>query len=180
MFGCKINTPKKAFTLVEIILVVFIISIVYIVMISNINNSSSINNKLVLKNIKQKLLTYDFKDNIELKCINEGNLCFIFVDGNIIDEKIENLFKTKPTVYTYDTKLNIIEFDELEFEKLETYDVCFAYKINKYLKIDDMIVQLDDKIYIFNSIDKKAVLIEYLSDVNNYFDDKKQEVKDAF
>ncbi|MCK5293960.1 MAG: prepilin-type N-terminal cleavage/methylation domain-containing protein [Arcobacteraceae bacterium] len=172
---------KQAFTLIEIIIVVIIIGIVYYFSLSNLNVNSLVKrDNVVLINIKQKLLKYDFNDNVTLKCIKDGKLCYIFVDGVQEEKSIENLFKQKPTVYTYDKNLDLIEFEDLEFERLESYEVCFEYSINKYQKSKDMVVEVDDKVYIFNSIDKKPTIIEYLSDVSIYFEDKENEVKDAF
>ena len=107
-------------------------------------------------------------------------MCYIFVDGVQEEKSIENLFSHKPTVYIYDKALDTVEFADLEFEKLESYEVCFEYSIDKYQKSKDMIVEVEDKVYIFNSIDRKPTVIEYLSDVSIYFEDKQEEVKDAF
>lgn len=172
---------KKAFTLVEIIIVVFIISLVYYFSISNLNIKSLQNRDNVsIINLKSYLLNQSFNDEITIKCIKDGALCYIIVDGEITDNKIKDLFVTRPNIYTYDKNLDSVEFQDLELEKLESFDVCFEYTIDKDLKSKDMVVEIEDKVYIFNSIHKKPIILDYLSDVSIYFEDKQQELKDAF
>jgi len=178
----KLYNYKKAFTLVEIIIVVIIVGIVYSLVLVNMNKTP-INNthqdKII--NLKQILMRYKFNDNITLKCINEGKLCYILIDDIINkNNKIENLFLTKPTVYTYNKNLEVIEFKDLEFENMESYEVCFKYTIDKFGKTKDMIVEVENKIYLFNSIHNKPKIFEYLSDATNFLEEKKQEFKDAF
>jgi prepilin-type N-terminal cleavage/methylation domain-containing protein len=178
----KIDTKNRySFTLIEIIIVIIILGIVSYFTFSKIDNFTiSTKPNISILNIKDRLLKYDFKDNISLKCINDGALCYIYVDNILSKNTIKNLFKSKPTVYSYSKDLDIIEFEDLELDKLESYEVCFEYTINKYQKTKDFILEVDDKVYIFNSIQQYPISIEYLSDVGDYFDDKKEEMKDAF
>ena len=160
-------------------IVLILISIVYYFAITTLKVNKSINN-VNLYNLKETLLKYSFKESISLKCIKDGKICHIVVDGDIIEDTIENLFDEKPTVYSYDKNLDILEYDDLEIKEFETYEVCFEYNINKYQKTKDIIVEVNNKIYIFNSIHNKPENIEYLNDVGIYFDEKLQKVKDAF
>ena len=180
MFRRKIIT-KPSFTLIEIILVIFIILSVYYLAVTNftlLDKNKKENISLI--NIKSLLLKYQYKDSVELKCIEDGKRCLVFVDGIFYEELKEQLFNERPEVYTYDKKLDMVEYKDLELEKLERFEVVFEYLIDKYNKTRDMIVKSNNKVYIFNSINKKPIVVEYLSDVNDYFDDKISEVKDAF
>ncbi|HIP12333.1 MAG TPA: hypothetical protein EYG97_03750 [Arcobacter sp.] len=160
-------------------IVIILISIVYYFTINTFNIKTQVKN-VNLYNLKEKLLNYGFNNSISLQCINDGKLCHILVDGEVIEDTIVNLFDEKPTVYTYDKKLDIIDYPSLELNKFDIFDVCFVYSINKYQKSNDMIVEVGEKVYIFNSIYNKPTNIEYISDISIYFDDKIQEVKDAF
>ena len=180
MFRRKIIT-KPSFTLIEIILVIFIILSVYYLAVTNftlLDKNKKENISLI--NIKSLLLKYQYKDSVELKCIEDGKRCLVFVDGIFYEELKEQLFNEQPEVYTYDKNLDMVEYKELELEKLERFEVVFEYLIDKYNKTRDMIVKSNNKVYIFNSINKKPIVVDYLSDVNDYFDDKISEVKDAF
>jgi prepilin-type N-terminal cleavage/methylation domain-containing protein len=172
---------KAAFTLIEILIVIFIIASVYYIAATNLNfNADEKKENLSLVNIKKILQGYDFEDSLVLKCIEDGKRCFIVADGVITKALETQLFKERPEVYTYDTKLDMLEYQDLELEKLESFEVVFEYSIDRYNKTKDMIVKSGEKVYIFNSIHDKPIIKEYLSDVSDYFDDKISEVKDAF
>jgi protein associated with RNAse G/E len=102
----------------------------------------------------------------------------LYIDNHLNDE-IVDLFDEKPTVYSYDTDLDIISFSDIELKKLDTYEVCFEYNINKYKKAQDMIVETKGKVYMFNSFYDKAIEFEYLSDIREYFDEIQEELRDA-
>jgi competence protein ComGC len=176
-----IIVKTKAFTLFEIIITIILISIIYTFAISSFTNKTNKNiNDISLVNLKQKLLKYDFNDNITVKCIKSDYSCFVFIDNIIVDEKIGNLFKSKPTVYNYTKDYKQIEYLPLELEQLESYDVVFQYSCKQNWKCSELIVEFDDLVYVFNDIKNKPKVFKYLGDVDIYFDNKIQEVKNAF
>ena len=174
----KLN-KKKAFTLIEIIIVITIISLVYFFTLGNFKFDVKTTTSVNLEYLPKYLNKFKFSNTLELKCIEEGKRCLLYLDGSI-KEELKDLFKEKPSVYTYDKNLDIIYFDDIELKELDRYEVCFIYSINKYKKSKDLIVEVGQKVYIFNSFNPKAIILEYLSDVRTYFDNKEQEVSDAF
>jgi len=170
---------KKSFTLIEIIIVTIIISLIYYLSISNISFKTTVKNKMNLIDLPKVMKSYQYENTIILKCINEGLKCFVYADGVIIDE-FDNLFKSKPIVYNYNKELNSIYFEDIELKHLERHEVVFEYKIDKYHKANDLIVEYNDKVYIYNSFYDKAIVLEYLSDVNIYFEENERKVRDAF
>lgn len=172
---------KFAFTLIELILVVVIISIVYGVFVANLTKQSENNNTTKnLINIKSLLLKYDFDKTIEVQCSETDFRCFVLVDGTLKEELKEKLFSSHPRVYSYDKNKNKISFNDLKLEELESYPIDFVYKIDKYGKTKDMIVEVDGKVYVFNSLFDKPIILDSLNDVNEYFDSKISKVKDVF
>ncbi len=173
------KTNKKSFTLIEIIIVTIIISLVYYFSISSFSFSKIISNKTNIQNIQTFMSKYSFDNSLSLKCINDGKKCLVFRDGNVTDE-ILNLFLEKPIVYEYNKSLKIVEFSDIELEHLQRYEVCFEYNINKYRKKKDIIVQVKDKVYILNSFTNKVIILEYLNDVIDYFDNLEYKVRNDF
>ncbi|MEA2019777.1 MAG: hypothetical protein U9N59_15160 [Campylobacterota bacterium] len=96
------------------------------------------------------------------------------------EEKIEGLFKSKPSVYKYNSRLGEIDFIDLELEKLERFEVVFEYNCKKNSKCSELIVETNDKVLVFNDIFKQPIVIKYLSDIEEYFNNNIEEVKDAF
>jgi len=177
MWTKKIN--KKSFTLVEIVIVTIIISLVYYFSISNLSFKTVVKQKLDLINLPKVMKSYSYENTLILRCINEGDKCLVYSDGKIIDE-FDGLFKSKPIVYSYDKELDTIYFDDIELKHLDRYEVCFEYKLDKYNKAKDLIMEYNEKIYIYNSFYNKAIVLDYISDVSEYFEDNKRKVRDAF
>ena len=170
---------KKSFTLIELIIVVSIISLVYYLTLDNFKLNINISNKISLNNLPIYLKKQEFDNTLSLKCIKDGKKCLLYIDGSI-KEQINNLFAQKPNVYTYNKDLDLIYFNDIELNELDSYEVCFEYNINKYKKSKDIIVEVGQKVYIYNSLDSNVTTLDYISDVRDYFDKKEQEVRDAF
>jgi prepilin-type N-terminal cleavage/methylation domain-containing protein len=172
---------KKAFTLFEIMITIILISILYIFAINNFSKGLSFGqNNINFENLKTKLISYEFDDKITIKCIEDDFSCFVFVDDQIQDSKIKPFFKDIPTIYNYSKDLERIELLDLELEQLQNYNVVFEYSCTKEQRCDEMIVEMPNKIYIFNDIHKGPIVVQNLSDVDEYFESKIREVKDAF
>ncbi|MEA3498913.1 MAG: type II secretion system protein [Campylobacterota bacterium] len=172
---------KKAFTLFELIIVIGLVSIIYYMTLSNFSLKQQKLDSVTLLNLKQNLLKFEFEDTISLKCVDDKDVeCFVLIDNEIQDEKITNLFKTCPEVYEYSKEQKRIEFDDLELENLESYKICFEFKIDKYKNSSKFIVDTSDGVFIYDNISKQPKKIKYINDIDLYFDDKISEVKDAF
>lgn len=172
---------KSSFTIVELLLVVIIILVVYGIFFANLGRQPENNNtNQNLINIKSILLKYDFDKTIELQCSDVDFKCFVLVDGAMKEELKEKIFDSIPTVYSYDKNRNTLRFNDLELEQLERYQIDFVYKIDKYGKSKDMIVEVDEKVYIFNSLFDKPTVLESWSDMDEYFDSRISKVRDVF
>jgi prepilin-type N-terminal cleavage/methylation domain-containing protein len=171
---------KFAFTLVELLIVIVIMGVVYSLVAPNLNIKSYVEQDVLnFKNIHNFLTKYSYESKITLKCTNEDG-CFIVSDGSIVEQIENKLFKGEPVVYHYHKNLDVKEFSRLELENLESYDVVFEYEINKDGISKDMIVEVDEKVYIFNSFKNQVIDMNYTSDIADYFDKKDEKVRDAF
>lgn len=171
---------KSAFTLVELLLVVIIMGVAYTMGTSMINlKKISQDAMLDFSTLHSYLLQYSFENNIVLKCPMEEE-CFIFIDNEFAKKIPNSFFKKSIEVYEYNTNLEVKRFQRVELENMQYHDIVFEYKIDKYGKSQDMIVEADEKVYIFNSFHNQITQLNYLSDLNDYFDEKKERIKDAF
>lgn len=179
MFRAKI---KKSFTIIELVLVVVLLSLVYGIFFANIKKVSPKNEDKSqnILNLKSLLLKYSFEETIEIKCTDVDFKCFVLSDGEVVGELEEKLFDTIPVVYSYEKNGNKITFNDLKMEKLQRYPIFFHYKIDRYGKTKDMILEVDEKVYIFNSIWNKPLMVESPSEVGSYFESGKEKVKDVF
>lgn len=173
---------RDGFTLFEIMIVIIITIVLYSFTINSFKKKSNrLDNKVTLLNLKEKLLKYDFDKIITIQCNSEDLSCMLFIDGVIQkDVKISNLFDDIPTIYKYNRDLEKIEYPDLNLEDMQSYQIIFKYSCRADRKCDEFIVEDRNKVYLFNDIYMKPIIYKYISDIDDSFDSKIEEVKDAF
>ena len=179
----SLKRVKKAFTLLELIIVIILISLSYYLVFSNSNfKINDEKNSVSLTSIKKYLIeNFEFENEISLVCINENLVCYIKIDENINEEiRIENLFENKPDIYKYQKEEQIIYYESIDIDNI-SQDVIFELKVNSDYKTNELIVDtLNDKIYLFNSIFNEAKTYSSLQEVFETFNTNQIEVQDAF
>ncbi len=161
-------------------IVIILIGIAYVFAINSFEKTIKIKDKVTLLNLKQILLKQEYEDKITIKCIDDDYSCFVFIDGQPQEDKLNPLFEERPTVYEYSKDLERIEFIDLELEQLQRYNIVFEYSCKKNKRCSEMIVETNTQTYIFNDMNKNPEAIEYIKDIDEYFEAKIREVKDAF
>ena len=172
---------KKAFTLFELIIVIVLVGIIYYLTISNFSLKQQKVDTLSLVNLKEKLSTFDFEEKVSLQCTDTDNIeCLIVVDNVIQEEKVTELFQRCPDVYEYSKELKRKEFYPLNVNDNDKISICFRFDLLRDGHSSQMIVELDNKVLIYDNISKQPHKIDYLNDIGDYFENKISEVKDAF
>ncbi|RXJ68313.1 hypothetical protein CRV08_08665 [Halarcobacter ebronensis] len=172
---------KKAFSFMELILVIILISLIYMIFIPNLKLPLKKQQFLTLDNLKSQLLKNEFEESLLFSCIEKDFECFVFIDGKLKKELgIKNFFEIKPEVYKYDNILNRVKFNDLKFDTFEDFSVVFELKFDKYKHHKDMVVETNHGIYILNAVLKEPIKLEYLNDVYDYRDRLAREIKNAF
>lgn len=169
---------KRGFTLFELIVVVILLSIVSGFVLIKFDVLSTKNTPVSFENLKSHLLEFKFNKKLSLKCTEQTD-CLLFIDGILQEEKINLSISNSIEVYKYDNTLTQIFFKDLELENLERHSIIFDITIDKDKKHKDFIVLNNDKVYIFNSIYKTPIVKSSLSDINDYFENLKDEVKNS-
>lgn len=153
----------------------------YYISISNFNIKQNNINAITLMNLKQTLKNMNFENKIEIKCIDSKDVeCLIFKDDIPQEKKVYGLFQECPTIYKYSRELKVLEFEDVQLEELERYPICFEFKLNKDERSSQMIVDTQDNVYIFDNISQVPKTIKFINDIDIYFDEKVDEVKNAF
>lgn len=178
----KLIRVKKAFTLIELIIVILIITVSYALIFSNNSFSLKVDEKkLNLFNLKDYLIeNFSFEKEISFLCIEEDFRCFIKIDGKLHkDFEVKNFFKEKPEVYTYTKYETRVDFKELRVDNFN-YDVIFELKIDSDFKINEFILDTKEEVYVFNSIFTKPKVFNSLNESLETFNIGQIEVRDAF
>lgn len=175
---------KKAFTLIEMIIVIILVSTLAFLAASNFTFFDTQKRyKVNIENVKDFMLkNFKFNDELSLVCIEDDSLnCYVFID-EVEDKKnkIENLFNQVPEVYNYDKDLSDYEFTEIRLDETD-YEPFFELKINKDRKHKNIILDtIDNKVYLFSSISKKPEIFNDTNEIIDRFFELETEVKDAF
>lgn len=174
---------KKAFTLIELIIVIILISTTYfLVFANNTFKMKKDEKKVTLLNLKEYLLNnFEFEKELSFLCIEENFSCYMKIDGILNkDFKITKFFKTKPDIYEYKKDERKVEFEELRVDNTN-HNVIFELKINSDYKTNEFIADtLDSGVFVFNSIFTKPKIYKSLYESMDTFKINQEEVKNAF
>lgn len=178
-----LSRVKRAFTLVELIVVILLVTVTYFLIFSNSNFKVKKDEiRLSLDNLQEVLIKdFQFNQDISFLCIEEDFKCFIKIDG-VLDQKplVKNFFKIKPSVYEYNKEEKVIEFRKIDIND-SSEDIIFELKVNNDYKINEFILDTnEEKIYVFNSIFKEPQIFASLNEVLEQFSNNELEVRDAF
>ena len=174
---------KKAFTLIEVIIVIIITLLLYTLLWSN--KDLEIKQEKVqisLLNLKNYLIkNFNFEKEIVFSCIEGSFNCYLKIDNKLQEDfLVEHFFVSKPNIYEYNKYKKELIFDDLKVNNF-TYKVVFELKINQDYKMDEFIIDtLDGKVYLFNSIYQEPIIFKDFEEIVNNIEENKREVKNAF
>ncbi len=174
---------KKAFTLIEVILVIIISILLYSLFWYNKNIEIKEEKvHITLVNLKEYLINnFSFENEIVFSCIDGSLNCYIKIDNELQENfLIKHFFDKSPNVYEYNKYKKELIFDDLKVNNF-TYKVIFELKIDKDFKMNELILDTSDgKIYLFNSIYQEPILFTSFDEIINSIEENKREVKNAF
>jgi prepilin-type N-terminal cleavage/methylation domain-containing protein len=149
---------KRAFSLVELLVVVVIIGVVYTLSISSFKKNT-LEEQVSFMNIKKFLKRFDYQKNISLVCLDKSTKCDIYVDGNKT-KTIDSFIDSEVSIYRYDFNYGYVqkEFDIFFDDEDRDEDVLFAFTLDKKGVPDQILVEYNDRYY----------------DMSSYFDNVKE------
>lgn len=174
---------KKAFSIIELIISIALIALMFGLYISKENIIPNFKGKEIrLETLKMDLISaFPFEKSLRLVCTNKDLQCFVVVDGIIKrDTPIKDLFEEMPTVYKYNPNFEIKYFNPLELDQYTVADVFFDFMIDEDHKTNDMVLFYKNKYYIYNALHLDAKVVEAQEDITAMFDERLEEIKDAF
>lgn len=158
---------KKAFTLIELLIVVLIISIGYGLVVSNMTKPKleAQTTLLTLQKTLQKIKNTSLASNVKVECKGDDcENCKIFIDTEEQEDEI-SLFTDKPKLFSFD------KFGYLE-EKNDNSGVCFSYNIYKNNSFDKMFLEHKEEFYIFYPFIKKTEKFTDFDEAKKMYDPK--------
>lgn len=171
---------KKAFSLLELVMVIVLIGVVTSIMLPNLFKTNT-KNTIELDSLKRYLVSnYSFSKNISYICVERSLLCYIFIDGVRNENIIKNIFVEEPSVYSSISPYNRMEFDRVYINEFDEVGVIFKLTINSDFKSNDFLLDYDNTIYHYNSIKDKASTYKDIGEYRDYVEFKLAETKYDF
>ena len=147
---------RRAFSLIELLIVVVIIGVVYSLSVSSFSKVNDAVFKLNLGNLKEYLQSIEHQKSVKILCLDECSSCEIYVDGTKYEEasgKLDNFLDESVRVYTYDfsygtqLKQKDIYFNEEDVEE----EVCFSYEVDAKGVGEQVYVKFQESVYDFST-----------------------------
>ena len=151
---------KKAFSLIELLIVILIIGVVYTLSIGSFEKVKDESKKLTLQNLKEYLQALPYEKSAEILCLDDCSECELLVDGEKFKELDDFLDKSVKS-YRYDFSYGMVELEKED-------EICFSYSVDKKGVGQQVIVEFKDLFYDFST---------YLSPVGIY--SSLEEARDA-
>jgi len=150
---------KRAFSLIELLIVIMIVGVVYILAVSNFNRISDESSKLTLSSLKEYLRSIPHTKSVKLLCLDDCSECDVFVD-NVKSRTIEDFLDESVRVYRYEFSYGAVEAEKEVYFNIDDVeeDVCFSYAVDKNGVGDQVLVEFKEKIYDFSSYFSKTAV----------------------
>ncbi len=150
---------KKAFTLIELLLVVVIIGVIYGLVINSMQKINDKEASLDFETLPSFLKTMYQQNSVAFVCIDNCKSCAVYVDGLKVKE-VEPFMKEERSLnfWYFDANLGMQElrFTPIFNEDDREFDVCFRYEIFKDGSSSEMIVETQKKSYDYRGLAHKV------------------------
>jgi hypothetical protein len=169
---------SKAFTLFELIIVVFLITIVGSFMFS-----SAIHEEKKTADLTPDTLPNTFKKafkgqgDIELFCIKKCTECYIMKEGEITPYEGGTKFGKNIEIYTLDKDNHFVQQDELG--RLKDEKINFRFHLYPNGSTTQMVVSNDKGIYFLPSFFGEAKKVEDMDEAKELWIKSKYDLKDS-
>jgi len=171
---------KKAFSLIELMIVIVIIGVIYTLAVSKLQTVGVEKLSPSLLNLKEYLLTYIKEDvrEVKLLCLDSCESCSVYVDSVKQEESIEPFFDASVEVYRYDFNQGAVRKKNTVFfnEEGRQENVCFSFNMNKDLISDQIIVVYKEKAYDYTRYFEPTKVYAHLEELLEAKESLAQEV----
>lgn len=171
---------RRAFSLIELMIVIMIIGVVYTLVISKLKSVNEEKITPSFLHLKEYLLR-EAKDakSVTIRCFDDCKECAIYSDDTKIKE-IESWFATPPSIYRYDALQGAVAAQEQVFFNSEGVEesLCFSFSVARDGISEQVIILDKERAYDYRDpFSMQARVYEQLSDFIDENEKLIQEVK---
>lgn len=147
---------KKAFSLIELMIVIVIIGVVYTLAIGNFQKIGEESSRVTLETLKEYLQKFPHDESVKFLCLDACSGCDVFVDGEKqteLEGKFDKFLDKSVKVYRYNFLQGVFEQQkEVYFNKDNVEeDVCFSYSIDKKGVGEQVFIEFGGLVYDFST-----------------------------
>ncbi|OIP55191.1 MAG: hypothetical protein AUK54_04385 [Helicobacteraceae bacterium CG2_30_36_10] len=156
---------RKAFSLIELMIVIMIIGVIYTLAITNFAKLSDKSSMLTLSNFKEYLIGIPHAKSAKIFCLDDCSQCDILVDGNKT-KTIENFLDDSVRVYGYDFSYGFMEVQKEVYFNIDNVEenVCFSYEVDKNGVGNQVLIEFKDKFYDMSTYFTKTPIYDSMQD----------------
>jgi len=174
----SVNSLRKAFTLLELIIVVLIIGVVYTLVIVNFNDKKTNQRSINLSNLQAHMRGLKYEESVKFVCMDDCSQCEMIVDGNKT-EQYDGILDKSVKMYRFDQNNALVATSsDTYFNKNGVReDVCFSYSIDKAGIGDQILVAYKNKVYDFGDFINGTKVYDSLANASDTKNQLIQEVQ---
>ena len=189
-FGDGESTPKprrqslpipnfsKAFTLIELIIVILIISLVGFMVFSEVVKQEQKVDTLKISNLSSTLRSlFQSDEDIEFFCIEKSTDCYIAKGANISPYEGNIAFGTALTIYKMDKDNHLVPIEE--FGRIKDKKITFRYTLYANGSSTKMVLENNQGLYYFPSYFGEAQEVEDLEEAKELWTKPQYNIKDS-
>ncbi len=144
---------KKAFTLIELLIVVVIIGVVYGLVISSMKKINDKEAHLDFGSLPEFAQSFYKRNHVAFVCTNNCRECTLYIDGEPL-KKVDAFMRDERHLrfWHYDANTGVQEllFTPLFDEDDREFDVCFRYEIFEDGSSSEMIIETKKRTYDYH------------------------------
>lgn len=158
---------RRGFTLIELMIVIVIMAAVYALMLQNFSLPKDKNSQMSIENLPAYLrkIYPNEEKKVTYRCVNKCQKCSFLVGRKEVKAK-ELLFEKPPKVYGFVRG----RLEKKEFQK----GVCFEYLLYPNGSSDKVVLEYENRVYLYANIDKKTAIFSDKDRASEYIDEAKR------
>lgn len=152
---------KRAFSLIELLIVIMIIGVVYTLSINSFEQIKENKKAITLSSLEEYLKQFEYEKSAEFLCLDDCSECDILIDSKVVQEmkgSFDGFLDDSIKVYRYEYGLGAIELEPKSYFNVEDVEeeVCFSYLVNKRGIGNQVLVEYKDFVYDFSTYFEKT------------------------
>ena len=170
---------KKAFTLIELLIVVVIIGVVYGLVISSMKKINNKEAHLDFKTLPSFVQGFYKRNHVALVCSDNCRECILYVDNEPL-KKVDAFMRDERHLrfwhYDANTGVQELRFTPLFDEDDREFDVCFRYEIFEDGSSTEMIIETKEHTYDYHGLLSGVTSYPSLQDAQEAIQHQREEV----